>query len=451
MAIKNNSIADHICDGGIVFALCAAIFVLPVSIALLDSFVALAVFFFFVKRINRLVRQWSLTRDLKGQDKFFFVIKGLAPQDNYLNRPLLFLTLAVLASVVFSQYPKLSLYAFGGKFLKSIFMYFSFIEVANSKKRLAIFVGVFLLSGLIVSSSGAVQHYSGKDFLRGHVIGTENFISTHRINSTFMTPNGFGAYLLPIIGLVAHALFTAFTRRRWIGSVILLLLFALLLACVCWTYSRSAWVGYLAILFFMASLDYRKILYAGVLLLIFIFVFLPSLNHIRHLYLINDNAGSKISSTTGPQDLLTQGGSGRAAYWKNAISFIHSSPFVGTGLNTYSRMVMRNPDSRTWWYAHNCYLQAAAETGVIGLACLLLVFGSTLWYGISHLRTVQDPWVFSMLQGAVAGLGGFFIQSFFDNTFYTVQLSLLMWMMIALIVSLTRLKLHPKNLEEAQS
>ena len=64
------------------------------------------------------------------------------------------------------------------------------------------------------------------------------------------------------------------------------------------------------------------------------------------------------------QSVLEQGGSGRLAFWKKAISIIRSSPVCGTGLNTYTRIIKRDPDPKTWWYAHNCYLQMAAETGL---------------------------------------------------------------------------------------
>jgi len=38
---------DALCDGGMVFSLCALIFVLPAAIAYLDSFAGLTVFFIF--------------------------------------------------------------------------------------------------------------------------------------------------------------------------------------------------------------------------------------------------------------------------------------------------------------------------------------------------------------------------------------------------------------------
>ena len=219
---KSNNIADCLeifCDKGIIFSLCAAVFVLPVSIALLDSFAGLAVFFYFFKKINRICLGWSLKAvSLDLCAKFNFIWKGLAPCLNCLNRPLQFLVAAFFISVVFSQYPGHSLFAFFGKFLKCVFVFFSFIEAFQNEDHIWVFLKCFGASAFITALSGATEHYRGTDFIRGHTVGAENFVSTQRINSTFFGANGFGAYLLPVIGLTAHFLYVLIVRRDKEGS-----------------------------------------------------------------------------------------------------------------------------------------------------------------------------------------------------------------------------------------
>lgn len=436
------------CDWGIVFSLCALIFVLPASIAWLDSFAALAVSFYLLKKINRIVNDWPLrTSCLNLLGKGHFIWKGFAPPENFLNLPLQFLTLAVAVSVLFSQYPELSLLAFMGKFLKYIFLYFSFIEAFSNEKRIRIFLTFFLLSAFIAALSGIVQHYTGRDFIKGQLIGTGHFISMGRISSSFSGANGFGAYLLPVIGLVAYFLYSAIvSNKSWILGGGLAIFLVLLMACLCWTYSRSSWIGYLTILFVMALSDRRKALFAGTLFLVFIFMFLPSLSNVRHLHLVNDNSGVGLQEEASFQDigsvlkqgpvycvklLLEKGGSGRLAFWKKAVSIIRSSPIYGTGLNTYFRVIKRDPDRRTWWYAHNSYLQMAAENGLVGLACFLWMLFVLLRQGFNYCKL-------PFLQGIVFGLFGFLVQSFFDNTFYVVQLAVFMWLIFGLIVAVIR-------------
>ena len=427
--MKNTAI-EEFCDGGIVFSLCVSIFVLPASIACLDSFAALAIFFYLLKKISRMVID---------RPKINAVWKSFAPPKNILDRPLQYLALAVFISVLFSQYPHLSFVAFIGKFLKCVFLYFCFIEAFRDEKRIRIFLNFFFLSAFITALSGIVQHYTGRDFIKGHLFGQENFMTIERVNSSFFTANGFGTYLLPVIGLIAHFLYTAIDRKKsWFLGGILAVFLVLLLACLCWTYSRSSWIGYLAILFVMTLLDRRKIFYAGVLLLVFIFIFLPSLNNVRHMHLINDNdrGGQQEESV---RSILDQGGSGRIVYWKKAISIIRTSPVWGTGLNTYSRVIRRDPDQKTWLYAHNCYLQMAAETGLFGLFSFLWMLFVLLRKGIDHCKNIKHSWSLTLLQGAISGLFGFWVQSFFDNTFYTVQLGVYMWLIVGLMVAGMRL------------
>ena len=157
--------------------------------------------------------------------------------------------------------------------------------------------------------------------------------------------------------------------------------------------------------------------------------------------LISDNDAG-LHKVENVQSVLKQGGSGRFFFWEKAISIIRSSPVDRTGLNTYSRIIKRDPDPRTWWYAHNCYLQLTAETGLLGLTCFLWVLGVLLWQGGVYCQQIKDLWPLAFLQGALAGIGGFLVQSFFDNTFFTVQLGVFMWLMFGLMVSIT--KLNPR-------
>lgn len=441
LILSNNSIAVF-CDRGIICSLCALIFFLPVSIALLDSFAALAVLFYFLKKINQIVFDWPLkTSDLNFLDKIYFILKGFAPQANILDRPIQFLVLVVFISVLQSQYPVLSLLAFFGKFLKGVFLYFSFIEAFTTDRRIRIFLNIFLASAFVVALNGVIEHYRGVDFLKGHITGSG------RVNSSFSDCNGLGAYLIPVIGLVVQFLFSAIGKdKSWLMQGTWVILLILLMSCLCWTYSRSSWVGFLSVLVLMVWINKRKALYAGVLLLIFIFIFLPSLNHVRHVSLINDSnpvpgehiqTGDSFSLTMS--SLLEQGGSGRRGFWKKAVSIIRTSPILGTGLNTYTRVLKRDPHA-SLWYAHNCYLQLAAETGLLGLACFLWVLFVLFQQGLIGCRAIEGLWPKIILQGTLAGLFGFLIQSFFDNTFYTVQLGVLLWMLIGLAVAVMRRK-----------
>ncbi len=447
MAVSDKSIQrlETFFEWGIVYSLCAVIFALPFSIALLDSFAALAIVFYIAKKISHMTHHWPAS-GLGLKERLCFIWKGFCPPENFLNRPLQFLSLAVFISVVFSQYPALSFLAFIGKFLKVIFLYFCLIEVINDHKRLESFLTFMLLSSYLVVLSGIAQHFSGYDFLRGHAL------SGGRANASFFSANGLAAYLLPVIALVAHFLFKAVCRRSWLTVLGWAFFLGMVLACLCWTYSRASWLGFLVIVLVMCMLDRRKTLLGAILLLVFIFIFLPALNDVRHLYLINDNSlrstahhqpvvhpspskanGFSAKAVSEMDFLLEQGGSGRRHFWDKAVSFIRLSPVHGTGLNTYGRMLKKDPDKTTWWYAHNSYLQMTAETGFLGLISFLWLIFVLLARALNACK--QDIF----LQAMISGLSGYLVQSFFDNTFFVVQLTVLLWLVIGLVVAGTRL------------
>ena len=426
-------------------ALCALIFVLPASIALLDSFAGITVFFYLAKKINRMTVDWTVKASrLNFLERILYVWKGFAPVSNVLNRPLQILVLAFFLSVLLSHYPKLSYIAFLGKFLKSVFLYFSFIEVMRDEKRVRIFLCFLLLSALITAISGVVQHYTGRDFIKGHLIGTQNGVSGQRISASFNGANGLGAYLLPIIAIVSHLLYASIAKKHsWIQGAIWGLFLALLLTCLCWTYSRSAWLGYILIMVLMVMIDRRKILLAGALFAIFVFIFVPFLHQIRHSCLIKDSdsvVSDQKENARGLRSSIEElGGNGRFSFWKKAVSIISTSPVWGTGLNTYGRIIKNDPDRKSWWYAHNCYLQLTAETGVIGLAAFLWFLFVLMGNGLAACWEIKETDRLTVVQGTVCGLFGFLFQSFFDNTFYTVQLGVFMWMVFAVLIALIRL------------
>lgn len=397
------------CDEGMVWSLYGLIFFVPISIAFVDTFAAFAIFFYFLKKICH------------G--------KSLYPAANVLNRPLEILIIVVFVSVLQSQFLTTSLFAFIGKFGKGVFLYFCFVEAFVQEKRLRIFLNVFLTSVALVALSGISQLYLGKDFIRGHV-----FIG-YRMTSSFTQPNTFGAFLLIPLAIVGHLLYASAGKGKPpLRQVVLALLMAVLLISLCWTYSRASWVGYLSSLALMVFMDRRKILYGLCLFIIVVYVFLPNLTNMRHMSLFKDTLHTSMEHKNFLY-LLEEGGSGRFGFWKNAIVIIKKYPLWGSGLNTYAKDLKRF--SLPPWYAHNCYLQMAAETGLIGLFCflwLLMVFFKNSLYS---LKIIADrAWFKPLLEGLIAGIGGLLINSFLDNSLYTVQLSVLFWLTIGFSISI---------------
>jgi putative inorganic carbon (HCO3(-)) transporter len=74
----------------------------------------------------------------------------------------------------------------------------------------------------------------------------------------------------------------------------------------------------------------------------------------------------------------------------------------------------------------------AAETGLVGLTCFLWMLVVLLRHGLYNGMPAQATYASAVLHGALSGLCGFLVQSFFDNMFYSVQLGVLMWLIFGL-------------------
>jgi O-antigen ligase len=137
----------------------------------------------------------------------------------------------------------------------------------------------------------------------------------------------------------------------------------------------------------------------------------------------------------------------RIRAWNDALRVARAFPLAGTGLNTYSDMMLlyQTADSETHYTAaHNDYLQLAAEGGLlvtIPVLFALLVFGRE---ACARLST-DDPatrtyWI---RRGAVAALGAIAAQSVFDFSLQIPANALLFAAMCALAVHEHPSRLRP--------
>ena len=460
------------CDKAMAFSIYALIYFLPISIALSEIFTALALVSYLFKRLA-----WFCTH-VRGRAKektslafmdndFIFFLRSFKPVENCLNWPILILLSFSLISVFVSRHPMLSIEGFLGKVLQSAFLYFNFIECINSKKRLRKFLIVFLVSATLISINGLYQHFTGKDFIYGHLV------SNGRISSSFRAHNDFAAYLIVVVPIfLSLSVFNTvngikrlsgdysgkyispqFFSGKWRVSIFIV--FVLSLICLGLTFSRGAWIAFAFIMLIFSMQKKRHIVISGLILILFFSFFYPQLKETRRVGLIKDSVSEKVDIEQAPdvnggkivifekfKEMLgiigAFDGSGRSRYWMEAINMIRDYPVFGVGLNTYS--VVGRGYKITWGgYPHNCYLQMAVETGILGLLSFLWLLGVLFYKSFRDLRFMKDQSLAILLLGSLIGLGGFLVHSFFDTNFYSVQLGSLMWLMMGLIVAVQKI------------
>jgi len=424
------------CDRGMVFSFCALIFFLPISTALVEWFVGLPLVLFFFKRGVVLTEAFRSKTISFGNSNLFqrgvLFLKAFQPIPNPLNKPIAVFIFANFLSMIFSQYPSVSIPGFLGKVLQNTFVYFTFLECINTKKRVKVFLMCFMASAFLVGMSGLFQYMGGEDFLRGRGID-----DSHRMRSCFRQANDLGAYLvvtIPVLfALSFGSLFVvskdrAFKANNFLNHgklttflVVILLIISLISLAL--TLSRGAWVAFSMGLLFLGLYNSRVFVVMVNIVIWFAVMGLSLLIKNREEFI-------------NPLFMFVHQ-SNRFVYWKGAWSIIQDYPLLGAGVNAYS--LVRNRYSIEYGgYPHNCYFQMTAETGWIGLISFLLIVFRLFSYSFSQLKHLQDRGLYFLFLGVMSGLFGFLVNSFFDTHMYSVQLGTLMWVMMGLVMVIPR-------------
>lgn len=395
-------------NAGIRFSLYLLIFWLPYSPAVIESCVILGFILWVFKKI--LFGKWQ----------------NVIPATP-LNRPILLFIAICGLSALTSAFWQESLPNFLTKTLEWFIVYFLVIEGVTERKHIYFIFGVFTVTFLATVLDSLVQYYvTYKDVFLGRMIEPGA-----RATAGFKAPNGLGAYLTGAIPIVFAWIFKKNEDLRY--RLLLALLFFLAIWSLAVTFSREAWsTVFLGIMFFVLLLVFPKRRWAlfsvfGILLI------LLALCAILGFILTSD-----WNDPSFRYDTIFW----RLHIWKDTFRMIEDSPVFGHGINTFMQMfeAYRTDAGSNPTYAHNSYLQLMAETGIIGLISFLWILGNLfrwlLWHVNRHGMR-EDDLILPAL-GAWSGITALLLQSFFDNQFYSLQLSVYLWFMIGLLVVMVK-------------
>jgi len=420
-------------DVAIRFFLSILIIMLPFSKASVGICIAFMLMWWLLKRIFVLTK--NLAGERKAQDsKLIVLLRTFKPETSILNGPIgLFIFVAIL-SAIGSLYFSDFLRAFFGKILRSIILYFIIIESVKQRKHIFILVCLFFLSAVVVSFDGFIQYFfAGVDifFLRQMDKGAAS--------ASFNHPNSLGAYLIFPLLLVTAMLKDKFralvskyqvTRNKFQAAGFLFL-FCLFGFAMILTKSRGAWFGALSGILMLILITYRRVfiwlVIGTVLVLTLIFLIAPKTT-LRNFRL---------------EPILVQDSYfGRMGVWMDTVDMIKDRPVFGHGINTYMKEFQKYRQMPWQYptYAHNCYLQIAAEMGLFGLMVFLWIVGKFFRRTIMSYKEGLGEIDSNLLLGIMAGLFAFLVHSFFDTNLYSLQLNTLFWYMMGLAVAVMRLE-----------
>lgn len=103
----------------------------------------------------------------------------------------------------------------------------------------------------------------------------------------------------------------------------------------------------------------------------------------------------------------------RLALWRAAWQVVQQAPLLGVGPGQYARTQPAAQIGATPRNAHSNYFAMLAETGVVGLALYLAVFGSTLWSALQLARETTG-WRPVLARALLIALVAYLVQGLFN-------------------------------------
>ena len=353
----------------------------------------------------------------------FVIRKALHPDFHYLKETeylwlLFFFIFCGLSLINSGPYLGKCLKALFLKWGKFILVFLIFREMLTSQLRLKRVTWAILIVAAIIGIDAMVQFFRGTDlfYSRPSLPGSDY----HALTATFKNSNNLASFL-GLVTLVALAMAaTAKTLKlRWI----LWTLTTVLGTCLLLTFSRGAWIGFSGGLLLMIFISRRWKVLLPVLFFFFLAIFLNSSTAQRAIPVYSLATGRSTAGFSERTQILGIG-----------FQLIRENPFLGKGLGTFMDYSRQRSPTQAAEYAHNCYLQIWAESGIFSLLAFLFFIGTMLGKGVKAFKRNEDP----LLLGLLGGIFAFLIHSFFDTQFYSLAQSFLFWSMLGILAAATQ-------------
>lgn len=272
-------------------------------------------------------------------------------------------------------------------------------------------VNFLILSGVVLAVAGFIQFRFLPDF---RWLAYEEGWDPHknRLLSTFFDPNFTGAYLVLSLSLVLAGLSATRTLPSFFS-------FLLLLLALIFTFSRSAWLMFGAVVGVFGLLRSRWLILFAVAIAFLAYFLIPRVQ-------------TRIAGVTDPADSAHF----RILSWRRTWQIFREHPFSGVGFNSfrYAQISHGFFDLGDPFGGHagagsdSSLLLVLATTGIFGLFAFLYLLGGTF---SAAWRTRLYPFSLAFLASLVGLLG----ESNFVNSLFYPPIMAWFWIMVGILES----------------
>lgn len=338
---------------------------------------------------------------------------------NGTERPFFLLTAAYIAAIIFSPDPRKSLPVLENLIPFVLIFLLGNISLLRHQKKilLKIWMILFTIHSLYVFGqhlSGVVRPGGTYGFMSfSHIILVP--LSTGMVLFSFSKDKGIQILSIGTVLAGAAALFATMTRGAWLAFLLGILLLLVV---------RKKWMH-----------------------IIFCMMIILAAGAVTVLAFPQSPASVAIRSTIAPfednSDRVGVSNYHRLYMWKASVEMALDHPLVGVGpkrfQEEYEKYRDKNVDERILRekqsHAHSIYFDALAQTGFVGLICLLIFIGSLFRALITRYRDTNADFEKALVMGAFIAvicfcIGGLTHQSF-HRTMVTLNLSFIIGLALA--------------------
>jgi len=309
----------------------------------------------------------------------------------------------------------------------------TFVDTKSRATKAAVAIVIF---GALLAFFGVLQRLANPEAIYG-VRPTPQSIAF----GPFMNQHHFAAFMEMTSGLVLGMLFGRGVKRD--RRPFLMIAAVLMGIALIFTGSRGGIISYACVIAFVVTVSYlfrgrsnatgrtesdgrRPVaLVAGTVGLVLIGV-------LAVIYLGGgDSVVRGFGLSLGDSDIST----GRFHFWRIATQIAAAHPILGSGLDSFG-VAFTKYDTQSGFFrveqAHNDYLQAFSDGGLLGFACVAAFVVLLFKNGIKTVRTSVDDLSKSIALGSLAGCFGIAIHSFFDFPLRTPSNALFFLLLVSL-------------------
>lgn len=295
------------------------------------------------------------------------------------------------------------------------------IQLIDTEDTLKMMIHGILIAAATIALYGILQRVMGVESPPSWTYsGYEEGIKL-RVFSSIGNPNALAGFMVltaPIA--VSFTLWSKQWKDRLIyGAISLVLMITLVL-----TYSRGAWIGFVAGMVLYAFIIRNKK-----------FLILFGIGVAGVAIVFQDTILNRLIFAFTPEYLNKSAESGRLAFWTRAFYIWKDNPVFGAGLGLVgdSVAVRHQVPGATW--IDNQYVKLLAETGTVGILSYLVMLVTPLVQGWKYIfsREAKGSFLYALNAGIMAALFGMMVENVTAAILEDLNVATHFWVLIGLL------------------